>query len=297
MTLCIAAICQDEDEKERIVIGTDWRVEGGISAGADIQNKVYWVNRDMAVLVSGSVTRGKQLRDCFRDALAKITKKDPLTYINIRKFVSRGFTAFKRQLADDICMNSVKLTYQEFRHALSKHEIPETEASNVFKELNGCDLGCEVILVTFVDNTPFIFEIKKTGQWDDCDNFAIVGEGTWVAEAFLYLRKHESDHSVAETAYVVWEALSLAHRVVGSVGEDHTVNVIYPPGERTPHMSLDDLTDKGFAFMHEKFKDRFGIRNISRFPKLPKDALEIDDLEASESEPKPSTSQTPKPGQ
>jgi hypothetical protein len=200
-------------------------------------------------------------------------------------------------IVDEICMNAVRLTYQEFRASIAKNEIPSDVAGQVFKDISYSDLGCEIILFTFLDKTPFVFEIKKNGQWDDCDNFALVGEGAYVAEAFMYLRKHESDFSVEETVYEVWESLVMAHRVVKSVGEDHTINVIYPPGERTEHMSVDDLTESGFGFMQEKFRKRFGIRSISRFPKLPKDALEVDDLDPSDSESTPSTSQTPEPGQ
>ena len=55
MTLCVAAACTEKD-KERVVIGTYWRIEGAIAAGAEIQDKLYWINDYIFVLVSGRVS-------------------------------------------------------------------------------------------------------------------------------------------------------------------------------------------------------------------------------------------------
>jgi len=76
MTLCIAAACR-RYSKSRIIIGTDWRISGEISAGADIQDKLYWINDEMFVLVSGTVTRAVELRDVYKRILAGMKKKDP----------------------------------------------------------------------------------------------------------------------------------------------------------------------------------------------------------------------------
>src|SRR5271170_6929563 len=96
LTLCIAAACRD-GKKDRIVIGTDWRVSGAISAGADIQDKLLWVNDDILMLLSGEVTRARQLRDCYREVLARMSAKEPpepLTHLNIRNFISAGAQYF-----------------------------------------------------------------------------------------------------------------------------------------------------------------------------------------------------------
>ena len=89
MTLCVAAACRD-GKKERIVIGTDWRIESEMAAGADIQDKLYWVNDDMPMLVSGDVTRSIELRDAYKVLLDSWGKENPpkrVTRANIRSFV------------------------------------------------------------------------------------------------------------------------------------------------------------------------------------------------------------------
>ena len=64
MTLCVAAACQERG-KPRIVIVTDWRAEG-YSAGADIQDKLYWITGDIPVLIAETITRAIELKDTYK---------------------------------------------------------------------------------------------------------------------------------------------------------------------------------------------------------------------------------------
>jgi len=53
MTLCISATCVDEKRNRCIVISSDFKAEVGEFAGAEIQNKLYWLyNNSWPVLVS-----------------------------------------------------------------------------------------------------------------------------------------------------------------------------------------------------------------------------------------------------
>jgi hypothetical protein len=100
VTLCIAAACHDEKHRDRVVVGTDWMGTGEIAAGADIQDKLYWVNDDIAVLVSGVVTRAVELRDAYRTELANMKERgEKLTFKNIRKFIKNGPRLLKKDIA------------------------------------------------------------------------------------------------------------------------------------------------------------------------------------------------------
>ena len=276
MTLCIAAACQDRG-RERVVIGTDWRVTGEISAGADIQDKLYWINDDMAMLVSGSVTRAVELRDTYRVVLERMKareKPEEIDRLNIRRFIKTGAKLFKKELADEVATFATGLSYKDMREAVAKKEIPKAVSVPVFQHIEKQDFECDVIIVAFIGDLEFIFQIEKSGHIEECDNFAIVGEGAYVAQAFMYLRKHDSEDRVDLTLYHVYEAMEMASRCVGSVGKEHSIDVLYPPNEdkREPGVTGDELTSSGFGFMRRRFKD-YGIRTISRFPRLPKGAL------------------------
>jgi 20S proteasome alpha/beta subunit len=277
LTLCIAAACEDHKGRDRVVIGTDWMGTGEIAAGADIQDKLYWVNDDIAVLVSGTVTRAVELRDSYRLELAKMKdKSEKLSYRNIRRFMKAGPKSLKKDIADEVVTFATGLDYEEFRKAVKDGQIPTTVATGVFRAIEAKDLECEVIVVAFVDKDPYIFQVERSGHVEERDNFALIGEGTYVAEAMLYFRKHQSSDPVAIAVYHVWEALFMASKRVGTVSKTHSIDILVPPGERSTHVSVYDLTNAGFKFMKRQFDENFGIRKITRFANLPENAVKTE---------------------
>lgn len=278
MTLCIAAACQDHKGRDRVVIGTDWMVSGEISAGADIQDKLYWINQDIAVLVSGVVTRAVELRDAYKAELEEMkARKEKLTYRNIRRFIKAGPRLLKKDIADEVVTFATGLSYTDFRKAIQKSEITREVANGVFRAIEGKDLECEVIIIAFIDKLQYIFQVDRSGHVEERDNFALIGEGTYVAEAMLYFRKHQSSDAAALAFYHVWEALYIASKRVGTVSKTHSIDILIPPGERSAHVAVFELTDAGFKFMKKQFEDRFGIRKIGKFPDMPKECVELQD--------------------
>jgi len=270
LTLCIAAACRDHKDRDRVVIGTDWMVSGEIAAGADIQDKLYWINPDIAVLVSGVVTRAVELRDAYRTVLDEMEKKkEKLNRRNIRKFIKAGPRLLKKDIADEIVTFATGLEYAEFRKAIQKGEITPQVANGVFRAIEQKDLECEVIIVAFIGNDQYIFQVERSGHVEERDNFALIGEGTYVAEAMLYFRKHESSDPAALAVYHVWEALHIASRRVGTVSKTHSIDILVPPKERSTHVAVYELTKAGFTFMKKQFYQKFGIRKIGEFPDLP----------------------------
>jgi len=295
LTLCIAAACQDHKGRDRIVIGTDWMVTGEIAAGADIQDKLYWVNDDIAVLVSGTVTRAVELRDAYRIELANMKDKgEKLSFRNIRKFMKAGPRLLKKDIANEVVAHATGLEYDEFRKAIKDSSIPPSVATGVFRAIDGKDLECEVIVVAFVDKDPYIFQVERSGHVEERDNFALIGEGTYVAEAMLYFRKHQSSDPAAAAVYHVWEALYMASRRVGTVSKTHSIDILVPPGERGTHVAVYEITNAGFKFMKKQFRDKFGIRTITKFPDLPANCVAMEKEKKPKPKPKPkSTPLTP----
>jgi hypothetical protein len=142
-------------------------------------------------------------------------------------------------------------------------------ANGVFRAIEAKNLECEVIIVAFVDKEPYIFIVEESGHVEERDNFALVGEGTYVAEAMLYFRKHESSDPLAMAIYNVWEALYMAARRVRTVSKTHSIDILIPPGEHSAHSTVYTLTNAGFKFMKKLFQDQFGVRRITKFPNLP----------------------------
>lgn len=274
MTLCIAAACKGEKDKDRVVIGTDWMATGEIEAGADIQDKLYWINDDIAVLVSGVVTRAVELRDAYRSELESMrVKKKKLNHRNIRRFIKAGPRLLKKEIAEEVVAFAAALSYAGFRKAIKTGEMTREAANGVFQAIERKDLECEVIIIAFVEKQPYIFIVERNGHVEERDNFALIGEGTYVAEAALYFRKHESSDPLAVALYNVWEALYMASRRVGTVSKTHSIDILIPPGEQGAHSTVYYLTNTGFKIMKDLFRDRFGVRRIKTFPDLPDECV------------------------
>lgn len=278
MTLCIAASCEESNEKPRVVVGTDWRIEGAIVAGAEIQNKLYWITDDIFVLIAGRVTRAIELRDLYRELLIGMEEKnDPLTHRNIRRWIRAAPKIYRKRLVDEEVGRMMGgLTFAEFLDRVAQHSIPDTVAGPVFRRAEKVDLACSVIVVAHVDDAFYIFRVDDDGDVDECDNFAAIGEGIGIADGMLYLRSSNSEDEVSTQVYQVWEAMKMAAECISTVGKDITINVIYPPGEKGKHVAGDILTDEGEDHLAKLFKEKYGIRGFRRVPKLPKNALSTD---------------------
>jgi hypothetical protein len=120
---------------------------GEIAAGADIQDKLYWVNDDIAVLISGLVTRAVELRDAYRSELDLMKSKGTkLNHRNIRRFIKAGPRLLKKDIAEEVVVFATGLSYVEFRRAIKTGEITRDVANGVFRAIEAKDLECEVII-------------------------------------------------------------------------------------------------------------------------------------------------------
>lgn len=63
--------------------------------------------------------------------------------------------------------------------------------------------------------------------------------------------------------------------IAPGVGKEHTINVLYPQGEKGKEVYGEVLTHKGIRFMERQFH-RVGPKNFLKFPKLPNGCLEKD---------------------
>ena len=277
MTLCVAAACI-EDDAPRVVIGTDWRVEGALAAGAEIQEKLYWINDDIFVLIAGKVTRAIELRDVYRDILRRMEKNnDPLTKFNIRRWIRQAPKLYHKHRVDDEVGGMMGgLTFQEFLGSVSRKEIPDTIAGPVFRRVERTEIGCSLIVVAYVDGAFYIFRVDPDGDVDECDNFAAIGEGIGIADGWLYFRASNSDDDATLQIYQVWEAMTIASQCVSTVGKNLTVNLIYPPGVKGKHVCGDVVTSTGEKFLRGLYRDRFGPRKIAYVPSLPEKGLAPD---------------------
>jgi hypothetical protein len=109
---------------------------------------------------------------------------------------------------------------------------------------------------------PLICRINQKGEVSISDHFECIGEGLVVANPTLLRRSIDSDVSLMDAVYRLYEAKSLAE-VLSSVGEDTSVDLLYPNGD------LEQLSQVGHDKMAAMFRKFGPKRNIYK-PKLQK---------------------------
>jgi hypothetical protein len=129
---------------------------------------------------------------------------------SIRRFIKAGVKLFKKELADEVVTFASGLTYAEFRQAVSRKEIPQSVSVPIFQAVEKRDMECDVIIIAFVQGATYIFQVNKDGHVEECENFATIGDGGYVAEAIMYFRKHSNQDSLRETLYHVYESMHVA---------------------------------------------------------------------------------------
>ncbi len=277
MTLCVAAACQDRG-RARVVIATDWQESADI-ATAEIQDKLYWITDDAPVLIAGTITRAIELKDTYKQYFHNLISQKQRGQIesfkpeDLNDLMKVPITLFRRKLTEEYVSQKFALNYDMFRAAVGRNEIPKSVAIEAFSDIAKIDLDCELIIILFNDKEPYIFKIDSDGTVENCEHFATIGSGSYIAESVLYQRKHEGSTLLGPTIYHVFEAMKLG-AIAPGVGQEHTINVLYPPGERRKDTVGEALTPKAQRFMLRTFK-KFGPKEFKRLP-LPNDSLESD---------------------
>jgi 20S proteasome alpha/beta subunit len=156
------------------------------------------------------------------------------------------------------------MTFKDFRTAVGRNEIPAGTAAETFTEIANIGFDCSLILCIFSKKFPSIYRIDSTGLVNICDHFAAIGSGSPIAEGVLYQREHRADMPLGRTIYHVFEAMKLGS-IASDVGKEHTIDVLYPPGERGQNVVGDTLTTKADAFLNRKFA-KLGPKKFSQMP-------------------------------
>lgn len=274
MTLCIAAICQDRG-KPRIVIGTDWKASTG-EAGAENQDKLRWITDNMPMLLAGTVSRAIELQATYKQFFESLNADKPplpITDRNVGDIIRKPISTFKAKLLDEYTGLSYGLSYRDFRQSISKKEIPSSVAAQAYAEIKRLGLGCCIIIPFFLDRRPYIFKVERDGSVEECDNFAAIGSGSPIAEGVLFQRAQECDMTLGRTVYHIYEAMKLG-AIASDVGQEHTINVLYPPEERRKDVAGDVTTKKADRFLARMFA-KYGPKKFTYMP-IPSDFWESD---------------------
>jgi 20S proteasome alpha/beta subunit len=262
VTLCIAAICEDQDRKQNcIVVSSDWKAEVGDIAGAEIQNKLYWIfDKSWPTLIAGTASEAHDLVACYRSNLnpKEITKR------NLGYRIRDAALKRKAELADEYVRARLGVDFQYFKD--NKDKIDPTVWSGIWNDIKKMTLDCQLIICTFIDGEPYIYQVEEDGKaWRD-DNFVSIGTGSTIANSLLCFRQQDEENSLIHTLYNVFEATRFAYKAQSpGVGKQHAFSILYA-GEAGKVNSF-YITNKGQDTLKAWYSE-YGPKETSKSLKL-----------------------------
>jgi hypothetical protein len=240
MTVCIAAICQqDKDNDEpRIVVGYDWKSETELG-GSETADKLRTLPKGWVALMADSLSHCEELVAQYETHLRTLGPVDDDRHL----FEEMKKPAHKQKevLANDYLRQMLGISYADLVSPDKKY--PEEIVTKRLEEVANIRLRAALILAGFIEtgqsneereNNPYLFVVDDQSDHENVvqvgENFAAIGTGSYVAIPVLHQREHDSEKSLIETVYSVYEAKRLS-QVVPGVGEATEIDILFPDGK------------------------------------------------------------------
>jgi 20S proteasome alpha/beta subunit len=264
MTVCIAAICAVEEDKSAIVLCRDWRGEVQGVGSSDNIEKFRWIGKGWVAVYAGSDPRAEEL--CVR--YENHIKRTPFTEENIVEETRSVFHEYKKSLTESYFNTKYGVPYSFIvNHGMEK--FGEKFVGDCMDEASRILVGVELIIVGFVEvadyvdmktwRAPMIVLVSENTDGDVVsleNEFAAIGSAANTARTMLFLRNQDSQDSLMETIYAVFEAKILSETVPG-IGESYSIDVMDENGK------VLDLSEEGAKRCKELFT-RFGPKNRTK---------------------------------
>lgn len=207
MTICIAAVC-DDGPHQVIILCADTKGSSPLGT-THLSSKQSNLGDDWACLSAGSEDECNAMLPIFRQAFTETDVKDET------KIVERVQSCLRKrkiEKANDFTGGKWGLSYEEFRRARS--DFPQDQFDRDMAEIANFSLGADFIIAGFLEDAfPILLETDRTGAVKIRENYCVIGEGSYLAQASLMHRDHTEHHPFARALYCVFEAKKYAERI------------------------------------------------------------------------------------
>jgi 20S proteasome alpha/beta subunit len=225
MTVCIAAACQDEDE-EKIVLCCDKKLSGALGS-TETGQKNRWISKLWRLLTAGDEPDIEALYKLYR---RRFKLAENRTTEKIDESIKWPLRQRKRDLSDEYTYSRFNLSYDDFL-LNGKERLPDEEFRDALRAIAAISLNAHLIIAGFIDDSAEIYYTDDVGAVRAAHDFAVVGEGQYIAHSVLARREQSIRSTLHATLYNVYEAKRYSE-AVGSVGEKTLLAVLSADGKR-----------------------------------------------------------------
>jgi 20S proteasome alpha/beta subunit len=265
MTVCIAAACQSEG-KGRIILCTDWKISGALGS-AETKLKMRNFGQMWLCLTAGSEPDINAIIKIFRDEFTKLeVAKATIDDVAAVTLTRATLAQRKRDKVNELTQAQYALSYDDFL-SFGKDKLPSDLHREALLSIRDLKLGTDCILAGFEPaGFSHLIRADSDGRVSVHEEFAVVGEGGYLAQSVLLHRQHSDTHDLSRALYAVYEAKRYAEGAA-SVGKYTSFLILSPDGGRVR------ITSAGKLFLEEQYK-KFGPKDVPSAFDIPESAVE-----------------------
>jgi hypothetical protein len=226
VTVCIAAACQTDSGDNAIVLCTDWKT-GSALGSAETALKQRALGKGWHCLLSGYES---DMISLYNHVKNHVSKADTIDETNITGIIRDAIFDRKKEKIAEYLGGKYAISYSDFLQ-IGKERLPNEAFRDTMQEIAAISLKAEFVIAGFDGPFPILCQTTESGTVSIRDDFAIAGEGGFLATAALLQREQIGVKSVTETLYNVYEAKKFAQRVP-SVGDATTLGILTSAGRK-----------------------------------------------------------------
>lgn len=239
MTICIAASCVTGNGERKLILCTD--TQGSSLLG---KKALVWKNFPVAkawrCLTAGGDDDLNTLIPILRKQFRSMQSIDET---NILPNLQDALMKLKLFKCDEFTKGRYGISYADFLRD-GKNQFPDDRYRADVNTISHLEPNVECIVAGFTDDSfPILCKLEPGGRVAIFDDFAVAGEGGYLAQAAM-IHRQLSDVSFLEDAiYCVYEAKKYAERVA-SVSDDEIMHVMSHDG------TFEQLTRAGKKYLN-----------------------------------------------
>jgi hypothetical protein len=252
MTICIAAVADEAGDKPFIIFCTDWLISGALGqAETVLKSRILhgtWSCLTAANNHSDALAAVALLRKKFRE-------NPKVDETNVTTLIREAMSQRKHDKADEFIQSRWGISYDDFLKNGKSYLSPDLHSATL-EDIAGMKLNVELIIAGFsTDGFPILCQVNEFGIPSLQEDFALAGEGKFLAAAALRQRGYIATRPLVECIYCAYEAKRFAEGAP-TVGAQTLLLVIARDGEYR------HVTQPGFEALKADY-ERLKPREIS----------------------------------
>jgi hypothetical protein len=211
MTICIATICRDKDDKEIIVFATDHMVSiSNLGQFERTISKFKELNSNTIAMLSGDpLLFDTIIKGCLPDC----------DFDKMKETISKNIHELRDNTLQSQVLDIYKVSFDYIKDVL-KGPIQNPYIENVIRTITEFSLETSILLIGFKDHKAQIVEIRENGLVDFRDiDFGAIGSGTVQAINTLLFQRQSKNDTLTTALYNLYKAKRNAEVSVG-VGKE-----------------------------------------------------------------------------